>query len=61
MSVRQKLAAAEDEARTAEQARKEGETRKRSRPEKSSNRSGNRRRSTLTNDELEDLMGGPSR
>ncbi|KAJ5761424.1 hypothetical protein N7533_003463 [Penicillium manginii] len=61
MSVRQKLAAAEDEARTAEQARKEGETRKRSRPEKTATRSSNRRRSTLTIDELEDLMGVPSR
>lgn len=61
MSVRQKLAAAEDEARNAEQARKESETRKRSRPEKSSSRSGNRRRSTLTNDELEDFLGVPSR
>lgn len=57
MSVRQKLAAAEDEARTAEKTRKEVETRKRSRPEKSSTRTSNRRRSTLTNDELEDLMG----
>ncbi|CAI7654889.1 unnamed protein product [Penicillium pancosmium] len=61
MSVRQKLAAAEDEARTAEQARKEGETRKRSRPEKTATRSSNRRRSTLTIDELEDLMGVSSR
>ncbi|KAJ5376285.1 hypothetical protein N7509_013171 [Penicillium cosmopolitanum] len=61
MSVRQKLAAAEDEARTAEQARKEGESRKRSRPEKTATRSSNRRRSTLTIDELEDLMGVPSR
>jgi len=57
MSVRQKLAAAEDEARDAEQIRKEQETRKRSRPEKSSSRSGGRRRSTLTSDELDDLMG----
>lgn len=56
-SVRQKLAAAEDEARDAEQTRKEQETRKRSRPEKSSSRSGGRRRSTLTSDELDDLMG----
>ena len=57
MSVPQKLAAAEDEARAA---RKERESRKRSRPDKASTR-GNRRRSTLTNDELEDLMGVPSR
>lgn len=57
MSVPQKLAAAEDEARAA---RKERESRKRSRPDKTSTR-GNRRRSTLTNDELEDLMGVPSR
>ncbi|KAJ6151794.1 hypothetical protein N7470_006922 [Penicillium chermesinum] len=57
MSVTQKLAAAEDEARSAEHSRKQRETRKRSRPEKSSSRPGNRRRSTLTSDELEDLMG----
>lgn len=61
MSVNQKLAAAEDEARIAEQSRKERETRKRSRPDKASSRSGNRRRSTLTSDELEDLIGVPSR
>ncbi|KAJ5180840.1 Afadin/alpha-actinin-binding [Penicillium capsulatum] len=58
MSVHQKLAAAEDEARAA---RRERESRKRSRPDKSSTRSGNRRRSTLTNDELEGLIGAPSR
>lgn len=57
MSVRQRLAAAEDEARDAEQTRKQQESRKRSRPEKSSSRSGGRRRSTLTSDELDDLMG----
>ncbi|KAJ5681465.1 uncharacterized protein N7477_001405 [Penicillium maclennaniae] len=57
MSVRQKLAAAEDEARDAAQSLKEKETRKRSRSEKSSSRSGGRRRSTLTSDELDDLMG----
>ncbi|KAJ5778641.1 Afadin/alpha-actinin-binding [Penicillium odoratum] len=61
MSVHQKLAAAEDEARAAANSRKERETRKRSRPEKVPSRSGNRRRSTLTNDELDDLMGVPSR
>ncbi|KAJ6015824.1 hypothetical protein N7540_010415 [Penicillium herquei] len=60
MSVNQKLAAAEDEARAAESSRKERESRKRSRPAVSS-RSGNRRRSTLTSDELDDLMGVPSR
>lgn len=58
MSVPQKLAAAEDEARAA---RRERESRKRSRPDKASTRGGNRRRSTLTNDELEDLLGAPSR
>ncbi|KAJ5929765.1 hypothetical protein N7454_006715 [Penicillium verhagenii] len=61
MSVHQKLAAAEDEARDAESSRKERETRKRSRPDKTSSRAGNRRRSTLTSDELDDLMGVPSR
>ncbi|CEJ55125.1 hypothetical protein PMG11_01400 [Penicillium brasilianum] len=61
LSVSQKLAAVEDEARLAEQSRKERESRKRSRPEKASSRAGTRRRSTLTSDELEDLMGVPSR
>ncbi|KAI2792024.1 hypothetical protein POX_b02056 [Penicillium oxalicum] len=61
LSVSQKLAAVEDEARQAEQLRKERETRKRSRPEKAASRAGTRRRSTLTSDELEDLMGVPSR
>ncbi|KAJ5273866.1 hypothetical protein N7478_008991 [Penicillium angulare] len=60
MSVHQKLAAAETEARVAETSRKERESRKRSRPDKASSRSGNRRRSTLTSDELDDLMGVPS-
>lgn len=60
MTVKQKLAAAEDDARAAEQSRKETESRKRSRPGRNMNR-GSRRRSTLTNDELEDLMGMPSR
>lgn len=61
MSVPQRLAAAEDEARAAEHTRKQRESRKRSRPEKVSSRSGNRRRSTLTNDELDDLMGVAAR
>ncbi|KAJ6084523.1 hypothetical protein N7486_011323 [Penicillium sp. IBT 16267x] len=61
LSIHQKLAAAEDEAREAASSRKERETRKRSRPEKLSSRPGNRRRSTLTSDELDDLMGVPSR
>ena len=61
MSVAQKLADAENEARVAESTRKERETRKRSRPDNVSSRSGNRRRSTLTSDELDDLMGVPSR
>ncbi|KAJ5698181.1 hypothetical protein N7462_000186 [Penicillium macrosclerotiorum] len=61
LSVSQKLAAAEDEARIAEQSRRERESRKRSRPDKMTSRSGTRRRSTLTSDELEDLMGVPSR
>ncbi|KAJ5175625.1 uncharacterized protein N7482_001502 [Penicillium canariense] len=56
LSISQKLAVVEDEARLAEQSRKERETRKRNRPEKASSRSGNRRRSTLTSDELDDLM-----
>lgn len=61
LSVSQKLAAVEDEARLAEQSRKERESRKRSRPEKATSRAGTRRRSTLTSDELEDLMGVASR
>ncbi|RJE25839.1 NIMA interactive protein [Aspergillus sclerotialis] len=62
MSVRQKLAAAEDEARAAEQSRKESETRKRSRAGRNMNsRTEDRRRSTLTNDELDGLMGMPSK
>lgn len=60
MTVGQKLAAAEDDARAAEQTRKEAESRKRSRPGRNVNKSG-RRRSTLTNDELDELMGMPSR
>ncbi|KAJ5757116.1 uncharacterized protein N7511_007298 [Penicillium nucicola] len=55
LSVSQKLAAVEDEARAAQNERKERESRKRSRPEKA--RPANRRRSTLTTDELDDLMG----
>ena len=61
MSVSQKLAAAESEARAAEQARKEGESRKRGRAVKGSKGSQDRRRSTLTNDELGELMGMTSR
>jgi hypothetical protein len=55
MSVPQKLAAVEDEARAAQHERKERESRKRSRPEKA--RPASRRRSTLTTEELDDLMG----
>ncbi|KAL2808938.1 hypothetical protein BJX63DRAFT_424218 [Aspergillus granulosus] len=55
MSVHQKLAAAESEARAAEQARREQESRKRSRGGKvARKRTGDRRRSTLTSDELGD-------
>lgn len=61
ISLSQKLSAAEDDARAAECARKERESRKRNRPDKGTSRKGNRRRSTLTSDELEDLMGVPSR
>jgi hypothetical protein len=58
MSVHQKLAAAESEARAAEQARREQESRKRSRGGKvARKRTGDRRRSTLTSDELGELMG----
>ncbi|CAP96122.1 hypothetical protein EN45_074850 [Penicillium chrysogenum] len=56
LSVHQKLAAVEDEARAAQSEQKERESRKRSRPEKAS-RPASRRRSTLTADELDDLMG----
>ncbi|PYH49673.1 uncharacterized protein BP01DRAFT_309552 [Aspergillus saccharolyticus JOP 1030-1] len=62
MSVPQKLAAVEDEARAAEQKRKENESRKRGRnPKGSSKAQRDRRRSTLTSDELGELMGMPSR
>ncbi len=58
MSVSQKLAAAESEARAAEQSRREQESRKRSRGGKiARKRTGDRRRSTLTTDELGELMG----
>ncbi|EAW10919.1 uncharacterized protein ACLA_065530 [Aspergillus clavatus NRRL 1] len=60
LSVSQKLAAAESEARAAEESRKEAESRKRTRAVKSPKK-GNRRRSTLTSDELGELMGMPSR
>ncbi|KAJ5605161.1 hypothetical protein N7510_010315 [Penicillium lagena] len=60
-SIPQKLAGAEDDARTAEQSRKERESRKRSRPDKVSSRTGTRRRSTLDNDELNELMGRSAR
>ncbi|CAG8075110.1 unnamed protein product [Penicillium salamii] len=56
LSVQQKLAAVEDEARAAQNEQKERESRKRSHPDKAS-RPPNRRRSTLTTDELGDLMG----
>ncbi|KAL4878282.1 Afadin and alpha-actinin-binding-domain-containing protein, partial [Aspergillus karnatakaensis] len=58
MSVHQKLAAAESEARAAEQARREQESRKRARGGKlARKKTGDRRRSTLTTDELGELMG----
>ncbi|RDW61228.1 uncharacterized protein DSM5745_10726 [Aspergillus mulundensis] len=58
MSVSQKLAAAEHEARAAEKARREQESRKRSRGGKvTRKKTGDRRRSTLTSDELGELMG----
>lgn len=60
-SIPQKLAGAEDDARTAEQSRRERESRKRSRPDKGSSRKGTRRRSTLDNDELNELMGRSAR
>ncbi|PYH97511.1 NIMA interactive protein [Aspergillus ellipticus CBS 707.79] len=62
MSVSQKLAAAESEAQAAEQARKESESRKRGRAAKGSSKGRrDRRRSTLTTDELGELMGMPSK
>ncbi|OJJ48112.1 hypothetical protein ASPZODRAFT_92382 [Penicilliopsis zonata CBS 506.65] len=63
MSIFQKLAAVEDEARAAEQARKQSESRKRGRGAvKSTVRpAAGRRRSTLTHDELDELMGVPAR
>ncbi|KAI2865771.1 hypothetical protein CBS12448_1690 [Aspergillus niger] len=62
LSVPQKLAAAESEAREAEQARKESESRKRGRALKGSSKGhGDRRRSTLTSDELGELMGMPAK
>jgi hypothetical protein len=62
LSVSQKLAAAESEARAAEEVRKEAESRKRTRGVKSSKKgTRDRRRSTLTSDELGELMGMPSR
>lgn len=61
VSLSEKLAMAEDDARAAEQDRKEGQSRKRSRGAAGSNRESRyRRRSTLTNDELDELMGKPS-
>jgi hypothetical protein len=60
-SIPQKLAGAEDDARTAEQSRKERESRKRSRPDKGTSRTGTRRRSTLDKDELNELMGRSAR
>ncbi|CAG7949934.1 unnamed protein product [Penicillium olsonii] len=56
LSVQQKLAAVEDEARAAQNEQKERESRKRSHPDKAS-KPPNRRRSTLTTDELGELMG----
>ncbi|PYI15043.1 NIMA interactive protein [Aspergillus violaceofuscus CBS 115571] len=62
MSVPQKLAAVENEARAAEQTRKENESRKRGRNLKGSSKAQrDRRRSTLTSDELGELLGMPSR
>ncbi|KAI9043543.1 uncharacterized protein KD926_003313 [Aspergillus affinis] len=62
LSVQQKLAAVESEARAAEQARKESESRKRTRGgKKASKATSDRRRSTLTHDELGELMGMPSK
>ncbi|GFF71557.1 hypothetical protein IFM60648_03456 [Aspergillus lentulus] len=62
LSVSQKLAAVESEARAAEEARKESESRKRTRGVKTSKKAArDRRRSTLTSDELGELLGMPSR
>ncbi|PYI03066.1 NIMA interactive protein [Aspergillus sclerotiicarbonarius CBS 121057] len=62
LSVPQKLAAVESEARAAEQARKESESRKRGRALKASGKGHrDRRRSTLTSDELGELMGMPAK
>ena len=62
LSVSQKLAAVESEARAAEQARKESESRKRGRALKGSGKGHrDRRRSTLTSDELGELMGMPAK
>ncbi|PWY94027.1 NIMA interactive protein [Aspergillus sclerotioniger CBS 115572] len=62
LSVPQKLAAVESEARAAEQARKESESRKRGRALKGSSKGHrDRRRSTLTSDELGELMGMPAK
>ncbi|RAL12996.1 uncharacterized protein BO97DRAFT_470089 [Aspergillus homomorphus CBS 101889] len=62
MSVPQKLEAVENEARAAEQTRKENESRKRGRNLKGSSKGQrDRRRSTLTSDELGELMGMSSR
>lgn len=61
MSLTEKLAAVEAEAQEALESRKHEESRKRSRPSKdSSKRRHERRRSTLTSDELDELMGVPS-
>ncbi|ODM18185.1 hypothetical protein SI65_06056 [Aspergillus cristatus] len=58
VTLSQKLAMAEDDARAAEQDRKESQSRKRSRGTGKEAR--DRRRSTLTSDELDELMGRPS-
>ncbi|KAL2010938.1 hypothetical protein VTN00DRAFT_3656 [Thermoascus crustaceus] len=61
LSVPEKLAAVEAEAKAAQEARKQDEGRKRSRTGKvSSKKKYERRRSTLTSDELDELMGVPS-
>ncbi|KAL1848761.1 hypothetical protein Plec18170_007772 [Paecilomyces lecythidis] len=61
MSVPEKLAAVEAEAHEALETRKQEESRKRSRGSKDSGkRRRERRRSTLTSDELDELMGVPS-
>ncbi|KAE8351866.1 Afadin and alpha-actinin-binding-domain-containing protein [Aspergillus coremiiformis] len=61
MSVSQKLAAAESEARAAEHGRKDSESRKRGRVGKGTKGGQDRRRSTLTRDELGELMGMTTR